>query len=271
MPVASAQAVEGVDLDHVSVCMITHNEEEFLEPCLRSLQRHFGHVAILDMGSVDRTAQVARDVVGPRLSLTDWPRRNLFERGFAAARNAATLLADRPWAFHVDADELLVLDVPAGRIALKDGSSSSRPAWKVGRRNLIGLAPESLSTETLAAYEAASLEQHVRLFRRDPGVEWIGFLHEEIFVEGERSALGAPEADVSLDHVSHFKSLESRILKESFYAWMLLHAYFTPDIRAGMQPEYIAHTERMWDYLYPIGKEFGAREGLTCDWNVSGR
>ena len=261
----SAEAIDGVDIDHISVCMITLDEEQFLETCLQRLEPHFGHFAMLDMGSADRTVEIARDVFGSRLTLSHWPRQNLFQQGFSGARNAASSLSHRDWRLHIDADELMVLDQSTRRIVSRDGSFGDR-AWKVRRRNLIGPSPATLGTDVLADYETSSLEQHVRLVRRGPAVEWIGFLHEEVFVEGERASVAAPEAFVTLDHVSHFKYLESRILKESFYAWMLMTAYFQPEIRIGMRPEYIEHTEKMWDYLYPIANEFGLREGLTHNW-----
>lgn len=255
-----------LDFDQVVVCMITFNEEEFLAHSLRALQAHFGRFEILDMGSSDRTTTIAQDVLRTGLSITHWPRENLFRQGFAAARNAAMAEVDAPWVLHVDADELLVISDGARRITAREGRAGY-PAWKVGRRNLVGPVPDRYERDVLAAYETSSLEQHVRLFRRDPAILWRGYLHEEIFVGDDRATFYAPLSDACLDHVSHFKAFEIRHRKEHFYAWMLMNAYFDPDIRRGILPDYMDYTERRFDVLFPMAVEYGTAEGLNVAWD----
>jgi glycosyltransferase involved in cell wall biosynthesis len=82
-----------------SVVILTLNEEKNLPVCLSSLDRACDDVVVLDSGSKDRTAEIARSA-GARVVV------NPFEN-FGAQRNFAhTSIPFRyPWVFHLDADE----------------------------------------------------------------------------------------------------------------------------------------------------------------------
>lgn len=81
-----------------SVVILTLNEEKNLPHCLGSLAG-LDDIVVLDSGSTDRTAEVARSA-GARVAI------NRFE-SFAAQRNHANQLIafKHPWVFHLDADE----------------------------------------------------------------------------------------------------------------------------------------------------------------------
>lgn len=82
----------------LSALILTLNEESTLAPCIESLS-WCDDVVVLDSGSSDRTAEIAREK-GARV----------FERpfdNFAGQRNFAsdTIPFLHPWVFHLDADE----------------------------------------------------------------------------------------------------------------------------------------------------------------------
>ena len=81
-----------------SVVILTLNEERNLPTCLASIAG-CDDVIVLDSGSKDQTAEVAR-AAGARVVV------NPFEN-FAAQRNFAdhTVAFKHPWVFHLDADE----------------------------------------------------------------------------------------------------------------------------------------------------------------------
>ncbi|MBE3135213.1 MAG: glycosyltransferase family 2 protein, partial [Acidobacteria bacterium] len=81
----------------LSAAIITLNEETNLRRCLASLQGLVSEIVILDSGSTDRTAEIARDY-GARFEFQAWP-------GHVAQKNTLLSRASRTWALCVDADE----------------------------------------------------------------------------------------------------------------------------------------------------------------------
>lgn len=99
----------------LSVTVITKNEAENIEACLRSVQ-FADQIVVLDSGSTDETVQIAR-ALGAEVSINlDW-------QGFGVQKNRALALANSDWVLSLDADERLsselqaeiraVLDAPA--------------------------------------------------------------------------------------------------------------------------------------------------------------
>lgn len=96
----------------ISLCMIVRNEERCLGACLESVKAAVDEIVILDTGSTDGTKEIAR-------RYTDRVYDYIWEDDFSAARNAAFRLAEKPYLFWLDADD--VLDPPEREklIALK--------------------------------------------------------------------------------------------------------------------------------------------------------
>ncbi|MGH8769472.1 MAG: glycosyltransferase family 2 protein [Burkholderiales bacterium] len=81
----------------VSVIVITKNEADVIERCLRSVD-WADEVIVLDSGSTDRTVEISRGL-GARVSVTaDWP-------GFGPQKNRALAQATGDWVLSLDADE----------------------------------------------------------------------------------------------------------------------------------------------------------------------
>ena len=81
----------------LSVIVITHNENANIADCLLSL-RFADEIVVLDSGSTDGTADIARSMGAVVRVNTDWP-------GFGIQKNRALALAQHPWVLSVDADE----------------------------------------------------------------------------------------------------------------------------------------------------------------------
>ncbi len=84
----------------VSLTMIVRNEEHNLPRCLESVRGLFDEIVVVDTGSTDRTAEIARDF-GARVFDFVWVD------DFAAARNAALARATGDYAFWLDADDVV--------------------------------------------------------------------------------------------------------------------------------------------------------------------
>jgi glycosyltransferase involved in cell wall biosynthesis len=86
---------------HLSVVIITHNEEANLARTLTSVQPLVadgkGEIIVVDSGSTDRTVEIAKSF-GAKVFIEDW-------KGFAAQKNSAIDKATGDWVLSVDADE----------------------------------------------------------------------------------------------------------------------------------------------------------------------
>ncbi len=82
----------------VSLCMITKNEERFLDQCLQSVRGIVDEIIIADTGSLDGTVGIA-EAHGAQVCRYAW------NESFADARNYALGLAKCDWILVMDADE----------------------------------------------------------------------------------------------------------------------------------------------------------------------
>ncbi|WP_413167202.1 tetratricopeptide repeat protein [Capilliphycus salinus ALCB114379] len=85
----------------LSFCMIVKNEQENLAQCLQSVKGVVDEMVVVDTGSTDRTAEIAKEW-GAQVYYFDWCD------DFAAARNVALKYVTGNWILVLDADERLV-------------------------------------------------------------------------------------------------------------------------------------------------------------------
>ncbi len=95
----------------VSILILTLNEERNLPACLASVQWS-DDLVVLDSGSTDRTAEIAR-AAGARVFVNPF-------RDFASQRNHAheRIPFKNPWVLHLDADEIVLPELAAELRAL---------------------------------------------------------------------------------------------------------------------------------------------------------
>jgi glycosyltransferase involved in cell wall biosynthesis len=99
-------------MTRLSVCLVAQNEQENLPRCLRSVHGIADEIIVVDGGSTDRTAEIARELGA-----------KVFERPFtnhADQKNYTASLASQEWIFLLDADE-----------ELSDELKESVRQWKV--------------------------------------------------------------------------------------------------------------------------------------------
>jgi tetratricopeptide (TPR) repeat protein len=88
----------------LSLCAIVKNEEASLPQCLSSVKDVVDEMVVLDTGSTDRTAEVAKSF-GARVEFFEWCN------DFSAARNYALQFVRGQWVLVLDADEVLVPEI----------------------------------------------------------------------------------------------------------------------------------------------------------------
>jgi len=158
----------------ISFCLITFNEEENLPRCLSSCADLADEIVVLDSGSTDGTAKVARRF-GAAFAHQDW-------LGYVGQKNKVLTLARHPWVFSLDADEELSAE-------LRDEIRLFKRVEPAGDR--VGF-----SVPRCVFYEGRWIrhgdwypDRLVRLFRREHGSFAGGKVHERLVIEGRIVAL----------------------------------------------------------------------------------
>jgi tetratricopeptide (TPR) repeat protein len=140
--------------------MIVRNESEHLARCLASAKAHVDELIVVDTGSQDDTVAIAQRY-GATLYHFDWCN------DFAAARNFSLGKVTGDWILILDADETLVVETNALRQQLS-ASPSELMGYALSRTE-INLLEDDLSGGL-----------HVRLFRNDPNLRYVGRYHEQL-------------------------------------------------------------------------------------------
>jgi tetratricopeptide (TPR) repeat protein len=154
--------------------MIARDEEEMLPDCLESVRGEVDEIILVDTGSRDGTAELARSL-GARVFSFRW------RRDFAAARNASLERAAGDWILILDCDERLD---PASRGLLRQAAASG-----CHDGYLVHLVNLPACTERWLA---------LRLFRNRPGVRYQGRIHEQLRFTGSAGA-----CDATIHHLGH--------------------------------------------------------------------
>ena len=111
----------------LSAAIITLNEEANLSRCLASLRGLASEIVLVDSGSTDRTAEIAREH-GARFEVHPW-------QGHVAQKNVALGLATRPWVLCLDADEEVSPELAASIRGLFAGGEPRLDGYAVNRLN----------------------------------------------------------------------------------------------------------------------------------------
>jgi glycosyltransferase involved in cell wall biosynthesis len=82
---------------NLSVTLIARNESENIEQCLASVS-FSDQLVVVEQGSTDNSAQIARDAGATVITVDDWP-------GFGPQKNRALDAATFEWVLSIDADE----------------------------------------------------------------------------------------------------------------------------------------------------------------------
>src|SRR5690606_1047949 len=181
----------------VSATIIAKNEEDHIADCLKSARLVADEIIVLDSGSSDQTAEIARqyaDIV----EVTDWP-------GFGIQKQRALEKATGDWVLSLDADERITPELAQEinhHLADPDADAYKLP-WAVtiyGKRLDFGRSGRA----------------PLRLFRRE-GVRFSDALvHERILIPEDRKIRTLRGRLTHYTHRDFGHSLE----KSAKYAWL---------------------------------------------------
>ena len=177
--------------------MIVRDDEKNLPACLESVRGLFDEIIVVDTGSTDRTAEIARSF-GARVFDFVWVD------DFAAARNAALARATADYAFWLDADDVVE---PHQRkkleAILKRLRKGEQSAYVV--RCACDPGPDGSGGDTVV--------DHIRLFPLREGVRWTYRVHEQILPALRRANIPVQWTDFTVRHTGYVdQALRSRKL-----------------------------------------------------------
>ncbi len=144
----------------LSLCMIVKDEEEMLPGCLEAVRDAVDEMIVVDTGSTDRTAEIARSMGA---KVVDFP----WNGSFADARNVSIDHATGDWVMYLDADEHMI---PEDAAALRELLSRTwREAFYLVETNYTGGDDSG----------AAVAHHALRVWRRRPQYRFEGRIHEQ--------------------------------------------------------------------------------------------
>ena len=178
----------------ISVSMIVRNEEKYLPGCLESLQGLADEIVVVDTGSTDSTADIARSY-GARVEFFDWIG------DFSAARNESLRHCTGDWILYLDADE---------RIACESRDELRRIIEDPGvfAYNCLLRGEEWLPKGLIH-----NITPYPRLFRRLPVFRFEGKVHEQVVYSIQRNGYEVASSNVIIDHLGYAQPREVIIAK----------------------------------------------------------
>jgi glycosyltransferase involved in cell wall biosynthesis len=195
----------------LSACVITYNEADRIEACLRSLS-FCDEIVVVDSHSTDATRELAQRL-GARVIERDWP-------GYRSQKQFAVESASNYWVLCLDADERLTGSLRAQIEKLRDAGFPRCAGWSVPRiTDYFG---------RFLRHGNAYPDRLIRLFDRRRG-GWIGEeIHENTRVDGPVEKLRG-----HLEHYS-YRSLTDHQVRMQRYADLMAQALYRRGKRCGL-------------------------------------
>ena len=201
----------------LSVILITKNEAHNIEDCLRSVAGLADEIVVVDSGSSDGTAEIARRLGAKVTVTTDWP-------GFGIQKGRALALATGDWVLSLDADERIspLLAERIRAVVGAPGTDTTGQAFvaEIGR----GGATLGYELSRLSSFCGQWMrhgdwypDRVLRLFRRGHGRFTEDLVHERVVVDGPVGRLTGdllhhtmPTLDDALDKMNRYTSGRAR-------------------------------------------------------------
>lgn len=221
-----------IPTDSLSVCYFTHNELPFLRATLLYEFKWADQVCIIDMGSTDGTLEFCTAALRPQDVYVRRETNTIPKMGFAEARNAVGRLASCEWIIFSDADRIFDWNQAQGiktRLSMCRKDVMSIETWNIPTPTGKETDP-NLIERAVANGKITSVENHRTIMRRGAGINYVGYMHEEMYL-GEINCLDIAEpSGLRQFHFGHWQNDNLRQLR---YAWMLRRAMRDPALQRG--------------------------------------
>jgi len=195
----------------LTACIITFNEADRIDACLRSLS-FCDEIVVVDSHSTDATRQIAGSL-NARVIERDWP-------GYRSQKQFAVEAASNDWVLCLDADERVTSQLREEIEALRTRGFAEHAGWSVPRiTDYFG---------QFLRHGNAYPDRLIRLFDRRRG-GWTGEeIHENTRVTGSIGRLHG--------HLEHFsyRSLSDHHSRMARYADLMARALYARGKRCGL-------------------------------------
>lgn len=198
----------------ITLCIITKNEEKYLEQCVNSVKSIIDEIIVVDTGSTDETKEIAKKF-NAKIYDFEW------NDSFSAAKNEAIKHATREWILVMDADEIIEED-DLKKIKSAIENPGENAAFALEQRSYInspfeGAERNKSNFESAKNYHFLISHRLVRLFRNNLRLKFSHRVHELIEDSLREKGLKFSNLDVVLHHFGSVKDGRHILEKTEFY------------------------------------------------------
>ena len=203
----------------ISLCMITKNEEKYLEQCINSVKNIVDEIIIVDTGSTDNTKNIAK-IFNAKIYDLKWID------DFSAARNESLKHATKDWILVLDADEVIE-EKDLARIKNVIENTNDFVGFTLEQRSYLnnffeGAVKNESSFGLVKDYPFYISHHLVRLFKNNLGLYFRHKVHELVEDSINEKGLKYKKIDVILHHFGSLKDEGLISSKTEQYSTMIL-------------------------------------------------
>jgi glycosyltransferase involved in cell wall biosynthesis len=180
----------------ISAVINTYNAELHLEKVLECV-KDFDEIIICDMGSNDRTLEIAR-----KFNSTILPHEKL--SFVEPARNFAIQSAKNNWVLLLDADEIITNDLKKKLYEFQNNKEGNT-ALAIPRKNYF-----------LGQWMQAAYPDYVYRFFRKDSIVWPAFIHSKPEIKGNIVKISPRDQHLAIEHLSN-DSISTILEKSNTY------------------------------------------------------
>lgn len=188
----------------LSVIVITKNEQDRIENCLKSVADIADELIVLDSGSTDMTVELCKKYTED-VTITDWP-------GFGKQKQRALDKATCDWVLSIDADEALDDEMRNALVTLLDQDRIKHTAYKL---------PWGVTLYGTTLKYGRSARAVLRLFQREGARYTLDEVHETVIPNPGSTGI----LQGYLLHYTH-RDYGHGLDKAAQYAWLGSQKYY---------------------------------------------
>lgn len=205
----------------ISLCMITKNEENFLENCLNNVKDLADEIIVVDTGSKDKTKEIAKKFT-QKIYDFKWAD------DFSKAKNEAIRHATKQWILVLDADEIIEKnDKEKIKSIIANNKDKELVGFAFEQRSYIkdpfpGCIKNDSDFEIVKQYPFYIKNSLVRLFKNNLGLEFKHRIHEIVEDSIEEKNLKYDKTGIVLHHFGSVKDAKNVEEKTRQYSMLIL-------------------------------------------------
>ena len=150
----------------ISACIMVKNEEDFIEPCLKSIRNVVDEIILMDTGSVDGTVKKAAPYVD-RMIHEPW------KQDFSYHRNTLKQFASCDWILSIDGDEVMIE-------ITEDALINSIKEAEIANANVCCFRLYNFGYEIPIVLVAGYAKNQALLYRNIDELKWYGRRHNKL-------------------------------------------------------------------------------------------